>query len=248
MSEPKNEIAATPAQVKDRIGERVNEWTILGRSGKEWRCQCSCGKIQIRSRSVFKKYGPKSCGCKRGAMIAASKRTHGKTETPEYRVWCMMKTRCTNPKRRDYQWYGAKGITLCDRWINGDGERGGFECFLSDMGERPTPAHTIERKDGKKNYEPDNCCWLLIDAQQRNKSSNLLIEYKRKKMCAAEVAREIGMNQHTFVQRIRTGWSINAAIHTPLRKPSDKRGVNGLRIENGGFTTLDNLADQIDLI
>lgn len=88
--------------------------------------------------------------------------THGLSKTPEYRAWASMWQRCTNPKNIRYERYGARGITVCERW-----ER--FENFLSDMGNRPSPDHSLDRKENDGNYQPENCRWATRSEQQQNK-------------------------------------------------------------------------------
>jgi hypothetical protein len=79
-----------------------------------------------------------------------------------YVAWDSMKQRCLNPKNAAYKNYGARGITVCERW------RGSFELFLADMGARPSPQHTIERLNNDRGYEPGNCCWATRSEQNRN--------------------------------------------------------------------------------
>ena len=62
----------------------------------------------------------------------------------------MMLTRCYNNKRKDWQWYGARGITVCSRW------RRSFPAFLADVGLRPSPKHSLDRINNDGNYKPDN--------------------------------------------------------------------------------------------
>jgi hypothetical protein len=83
--------------------------------------------------------------------------------TPEYRSWQMMKNRCYNPKARDYRYYGERGITVCKKW------RESFACFLADMGRRPSPAHTLDRKNPARGYMPSNCRWATREEQARNR-------------------------------------------------------------------------------
>ena len=80
----------------------------------------------------------------------------------EYVVWTNMKARCTNPRRPEYQWYGGRGITFCERWKR-------FDAFMADMGPRPGTEYTLERLDNEAGYEPGNCCWATYAEQAQNK-------------------------------------------------------------------------------
>jgi hypothetical protein len=86
-----------------------------------------------------------------------------KDKHPEYSVYQNMKTRCYNKNRESWQWYGAKGIIVCDRWLES------FWNFLEDMGPRPTSKHSIDRVNPNKNYEPSNCIWATAKEQAYSK-------------------------------------------------------------------------------
>lgn len=131
-----------------------------------WSCLCDrrffgCGKkVEVSSD----RWGiTKSCGCLRDELTGKRFTTHGKTKTPEWRVWKDMKGRCHNPKCKDYKYYGGRGIRVCRRWRNS------FENFLKDMGERPSPELTLERINNDGNYKPSNCKWATWTEQANNK-------------------------------------------------------------------------------
>ena len=88
---------------------------------------------------------------------------HGMTGTPEYRAWVEMRRRCTAQNRRDYKNYGARGISVCARW------RASFVSFFADMGSRPGPGYTLERKNNNRGYTPKNCVWIKHGAQSNNR-------------------------------------------------------------------------------
>jgi len=76
-----------------------------------------------------------------------------------------MHQRCENPKSRDYQWYGALGVTIYDGWKLT--EYPNFKAWALANGYRP--GLTIDRIDPTKGYNPNNCRWITMSDQQRNK-------------------------------------------------------------------------------
>lgn len=110
-----------------------------------------------------------------------------------------MKQRCHNPKNSKYALYGGKGIEVCERW------RGSFVAFLEDMGEKPSPKHSIDRIDGKGNYTPENCRWATIDQQNRNLSRNHWVEYQGERMVITDLAAHLHVQVDTLRYQIETG-------------------------------------------
>lgn len=127
-----------------------------------WECLCDCGK-KFLTRSGELRYGKAiSCGCyniEKNFKHGHGTRKNGKSST--YRSWQNMFGKCFNKKLLSYKYYGARGITVCDRWSN-------FENFLNDMGERPE-GMTLGRIHNDGNYEPSNCRWETYSQQNRNK-------------------------------------------------------------------------------
>jgi Fic family protein len=106
-----------------------------------------------------------------------------------------MISRCNNDKNESYQYYGEKGIKVCDRWLES------FENFLQDMGDKPTKNHSIDRINVNGNYEPSNCRWADKIEQENNKTTNVLIEYQSKKYTISELARLLNINYDTLRNR-----------------------------------------------
>lgn len=118
---------------------------------------CSCGTITEKSRGYLWDSNEPSCGC-----IAI---VHGLTDTHEYQTWKCMVRRCHNPEDKHFVKYGARGITVCDRWRLGEDGKTGVECFVEDMGCRPPDKQSIDRLDGTKGYAPGNCRWATWQEQ-----------------------------------------------------------------------------------
>jgi hypothetical protein len=98
-------------------------------------------------------------------MSKSHGQTRGYSPTALYRAWANMRTRCNNPKSTQYPYYGARGIAVCDRWSS-------FEAFREDVGEKPSPKHSLDRIDPNGNYEPGNVRWATHTEQCRNRRSN----------------------------------------------------------------------------
>jgi hypothetical protein len=114
--------------------------------------------------------------------------------TPAYRRWYNIKSRCENPNNEKYHLYGGRGILLCERWQS-------FENFWSDMGPPPSPTHTVGRIDNDGPYSPENCRWETPIQQANNKRTNVRIGSKT----LAEHARELGIQPETIRYRIANG-------------------------------------------
>lgn len=135
---------------------------------------------------------------------------HGWYGTPEYQAWQDMKRRCYDSKRKSFNRYGGRGITVCDRW------RSSFEAFIKDMGERPSPLHSIERNNNDGNYEPSNCRWALNSDQQRNKSTNKVITIDGVSKPQIEWINFYKIPRTTFNNRIKRGWDAKRALIEPI--------------------------------
>lgn len=203
----------------DLTGEKIGRLLVIrkakpNRHGQSrWFCRCECGKSKTVLQARLKKKSTKSCGCLRIEDAKDRMTTHGYARSPTYSSWGSMIQRCKNESLEGYKDYGARGITVCERW---QGENG-FANFLSDMGPRPSKSHTIDRKDNDGPYSPDNCRWATRHQQSRNRRDNRFIEFNGERMCLNDWAKKTGLWRLTISLRLKRGWSIERALTTPSR-------------------------------
>jgi hypothetical protein len=121
-----------------------------------------------------------------------------------------MKNRCEKPSCGAYYKYGARGITVCERWK-------AFENFYADMGPKPSPKHTLDRINGTGDYEPGNCRWATPHEQQRNLKNNVRLDFDGQSLTAGEWSERLGINAKTIEARYqRLGWTAEEALTRPL--------------------------------
>lgn len=120
-----------------------------------------------------------------------------KKQMHEYRIWKAMKSRCYAPSCKDIGYYQKDNIKVCDRWLHS------FENFLEDMGKMPADNYSIERIDNSKDYCPENCKWILVTEQPKNRRNVLIYTYEGKTMILKDWARYLGMNYYTLYSRVR---------------------------------------------
>lgn len=131
---------------------------------------------------------------------------------PSYPQWATMLTRCRNKKVKKYRDYGARGISVCKRWVSGDGEKTGFECFMKDMGNKPTKKHSIDRINNDGNYEKSNCRWATNKDQANNRRSCRVLTYRGESLSMMKMAEKHGLSYFMLRDRISRGWSIEEAM------------------------------------
>lgn len=184
----------------DLLGRRFGRWTVIadGEAQYSWLCRCDCGNEKTVSAAHLTRGASSSCGCLRAERLSRISRRHGHAaaKSPEWRSWHCMRSRCEQPGDASFQNYGARGIKVCSRWRT-------FESFLADMGPKPTPAHTIERLDSTRDYEPGNCRWATPKEQARNRNTNVWIEHGGERLILADWARRLGMTRTALGNRLR---------------------------------------------
>jgi hypothetical protein len=154
------------SQYADQVGKKVGKWLILSYFTKKYRShyvvKCECGRVSTPA-AYHVMHGLTS------ACNSCAPKKHGWIGTPTYRSWNAARNRCNNPTNKDYMNYGARGITMCERWNS-------FKNFLADMGEKPAGL-TLDRINNNGNYEPGNCRWATYSVQnsnQRRRKSSMI--------------------------------------------------------------------------
>jgi hypothetical protein len=200
----------------DLTGMKFGQLTVLRlaepkNEKRRWECQCSCGKITVVTTDHVKSGHTASCGCLKSTGKAYK---HGMSRSRLYQVWESMKQRCLNPRDAGFKNYGGRGIKICDRWRYGEDGWTGFECFISDMGFKPTDKHSIDRINNNSNYEPGNCRWALPSMQVRNRRPlpPVTLETKAKMSASAKVRRRA---PHSLETRTRISNALKGRTGKP---------------------------------
>ncbi|HUR56047.1 MAG TPA: hypothetical protein VMZ71_18060 [Gemmataceae bacterium] len=181
-----------------------------------FRCECACGNKDYRVSPYNLLYHDRpdsGCGCiasERMAAMNVERTKHGLAHSPEYKIWAAIIQRCTNTHAQKYADYGGRGITVCARWLES------FENFYADMGPRPLPHLTIERRENDLGYSPENCGWDTRKVQANNRRNTIWITARGRKQTISAWAAELGVPYAVIARRQRKGWDDERIISTPL--------------------------------
>lgn len=191
----------------DLIGKVFGRLTVIAMGLKDkqrnlmWVCACECGSEKSIRGFSLTNGSVNTCGCKIGHVPYS---IHGRSGELVYKVWTSMWSRCTNPNDSSYAAY--KDRAPPESWRN-------FDTFISDMGERPSHKHSLERVDNSKGYGPDNCEWATRDIQNSNKSNTIFITYEGTTKPASVWAKERGIDYAKLRHRhFNAGWSAAEAL------------------------------------
>lgn len=232
------------------IGDKFGYLTVLneiephitpcGTVRRRFLCECVCGNKVIRNMKTLTSCNYPSCGCK-GFDIGLLNKKYTKEQTSSflYSTWLGMRQRCLDKNQSHYKYYGGKGITMCEEWMNDYSKF--YEWSISNGASKQL---TIDRIDVNGNYEPLNCRWVNAVVQANNKTSNRIIEYKNREMTLAQWSKEVGINEATIRRRIdKYGFTIGEALGFEFHQPkkydrSNRRKKIGQYSLDGEFIKL----------
>lgn len=160
------------SKVLNLTGQRFGRLVVVERSANSksgkarWLCKCDCGNDTVVFSTSLVRGLTHSCGCLNREITSERFSTHRLSESRLHETWSDMKKRCYNPNSKSFSAYGGRGIEVCEEW------KDDFQSFYDwAISNGYKPGLTIERSDCDGNYCPDNCTWITIQEQQRNKHS-----------------------------------------------------------------------------
>ena len=140
------------------------------RQREKWLFRCDCGNEKtVLVESVMSGH-TQSCGCFREDMRGYYTRKHGMSKTRLHVIWSHMKSRCYSPSCKEYKWYGARGIKMCEEWSHEDGMANFAEWAMSSG---YSDSLSLDRIDVDGDYEPSNCRWITQKQQMNNTRANI---------------------------------------------------------------------------
>lgn len=190
----------------DLTGKKINFFTVIKRDESkkfkrpQWIVKCKCGKIlSISGKYLYEKSTFKSCGCHRRERFLK----HNDSKTRLYGIWENIKARCNNKNAKQYKYYGGKGIKVCDEWSNN------FACFKKWALQNGYKENlSIERKNINLGYCPQNCIWIPLNEQPRNRKITYWVNYKNVKYTLTEISSIINVPRSTIRNCLKKGMNI----------------------------------------
>lgn len=202
----------------DYTGKRFGRLTVLrkDRSDKHghsrWVCRCDCGRTKVVDGDRLKRGYTQSCGCLAKELARSRATIHGMFGSPLYKKWTSMIARCKYKGSSNYKYYGAQGITVYEEWQDFQtfrewALRSGYKDGLS-----------LERKDISLGYTPQNCLWIPLKDQQKNKRTSVWLEVGGERKILADWARDTNQPYERLKARHNRGWSDREVVYGKARQ------------------------------
>lgn len=200
------------------IGQKFNKLEVIepvhvtlnnGTNQWFWRVKCDCGEERMEKPIAVINGKVKTCGCGKLSYIPRNK-THNESHTRLHNIWCGMNNRC-DPTHAHTERYGKRGISICEEWKQYEN----FASWARHNGYKDNL--TIERKDVNGDYCPENCTWIELKKQARNRCTTHWVNFQGREMSLAEACEIANMPYKQVFERItKLNWSVETALMTPM--------------------------------
>jgi len=204
-------------KIEVKPGDRFNRLVVIseaeshrhpnGKLSRRINCKCDCGnEVTVLLNSLY--HGKvKSCGCLQKEKTTEAHYKHGASKTRLHNIWTKMHERCEKEYCKQYKYYGARGIKVCDEWQ----EFVPFRDWAMNNGYKKDL--TIERINVNGSYCPENCCWISSSEQMRNRTDRAWYTYNGKTQLLVDWAKDLDTDVRTLWARIHVlGWSVEDAL------------------------------------
>lgn len=196
-------------------GVKFGRLTVIGKTPDKhhyWNCICDCGNAKSIAQSSLVHGVSRSCGCYRKEKMKESKTTHGlSSERRLHNIWSKMKRRCKGTDKVASPYYHDRGITYCKDWND-------FENFYNWSIENGYSEElTLDRIDNDGDYRPENCRWVDMKVQSRNRRGNRIITIDGVSKCLSEWCEIYDIKVSTVKSRLYRGMGEIEALTKPLR-------------------------------
>lgn len=191
------------ARPKDLTGKRFGRLVALSQNGRDnagrvvWKCKCDCGTVKSISSNLLLSGHAVSCGCFKKDYLSFAKSTNRLSHARIRSKWRNMMSRCYSENNAEYKNYGARGILVCNEWH----DLSTFAEWAYSNGYTEGSNLTIDRIDVNGNYCPENCRFVDMKTQCRNKTNNNIIEFGGQRKTIAEWSEITGINRSTIAYR-----------------------------------------------
>jgi hypothetical protein len=188
-----------------------------------WLFRCDCGVECEKLLDSVRCGRTTSCGCRhREGKTFKHREARRAVRSPEYTAWLGMISRCYRSSHPKFSDYGGRGIYVASQWRNS------FTTFLDAVGRRPSPQHSLDRfPDNNGPYAPGNVRWATAQEQTRNRRNSRRVIFNGQEMTLVAAADLVGLKHWLVRERIKMGWSVDAALSIPVRphKPYVRGGA-----------------------
>jgi len=174
-----------------------------------WACKCDCGTTKLVRQIDLIKGVTRGCGkmCGKSAQLNPRPSPTNQSSHPLYRAFIGAKTRCSPTDATHHTNYAGRGIEF--RFSS-------LEEFAAELGDKPSPKHTVDRIDNNGHYEKGNVRWATRIEQNNNRRNNRVVVWNGQKRTIAEWSRILNLPVKILTERLNRNWTTQDAFTTPI--------------------------------